>query len=227
MPEVLCLSREHFRVSAAGNRQTVVNVDAGVAPKRVPHCQSLRRDERIGFSTTIYEGLRSSNMGGERDYRSTVLNKALQRNVCAIPLQHHKLRRVQSRSLAVPKHTSQRKDLPFSCRQELLHCEFRRGMQIRIVRRSVRADERGPEPVQMGLVSRRSLKTGRLHFDETLGGEPAPQEGRNLRSGEQPATSIIVTSWTPKGPHIGSIQQTPRHQVSLSPQSPKAPGPGD
>jgi hypothetical protein len=66
-------------------------------------------------------------------------------------------------------------------------------MQERVVRRPVRQNERGLEPMQMGLVSRRSLERGRLHFDETISLEPASHEGRNLRTSEKPATSFSVS----------------------------------
>ena len=64
-------------------------------------------------------------MGGERDYRNAVLNKALQWGACPVPLQHHKFRCMEGRSLAVAENTSQRKDLAFSSGQKLFHCEFR------------------------------------------------------------------------------------------------------
>ena len=206
--------RANVSVSAsAADRQTVVNIDAGVAPKRIPHGQSLRRVERTGLPATIRKHLRSGDVGGERDHRDAILDQAFQRSVRPIPLQHHELRRVEGRSLAVAENIRQRKDLPLSGGQKLFHCEFGRGMQIRVVRRPVRQNERGLEPVQVGLVSRRSLEGGRLHFDETFGVEPAPHEGRNPRTGDQPGAPLAVSLTVPKGLRRRRAQRTPRQEV--------------
>ena len=62
------------------------------------------------------------------------------------------------------------------------------------MQRTVRQKERGLEPVQVRLVSWRSLKGGRLDFDETFGVEPAPHEDGNPRTGDQPATSFAVSA---------------------------------
>ena len=209
---ILRLSSERFRVGTADNRQTVVNVDTGVAPKRVAHRQSLWRVEWTGLPTTIHESFRSRGMGGERYYRNAVVNKALQWGVSPIPLQHHKLRRVQRRSLAIAENSTQGKDLPLSRGQKLLHREFRRGMQICLVGRPVRKNERGPEAVQVSLISWRSLEGGRLHLNEAFGIEPAPHEGRHLRSGQQPATPFSVSDLAPKGSRPGRTQETPRQK---------------
>ena len=132
-------------------------------------------------------------MGGECYYRNAVLNKALQRCVRSIPFQHHKLRRVEGSSLAVTENTSKRKDLPLPSGQKLFHCEFRRGMQIRAMRRPIWQNEVGLESVQVGLVSWRNLQGSRLHFDEAFGIEPAPHVGRNPRTGDQPGTPFAVS----------------------------------
>jgi len=52
--------------------------------------------------------------------------------------------------------------------------------------------------VQMGLVSRRGLEGGGIHFDETLGVEPAAQEARHLRPSKEPAAPLGVAVWVPK-----------------------------
>jgi hypothetical protein len=63
-------------------------------------------------------------------------------------------------------------------------------MKKNLVLRPVRQNERRPKRVQVGLVSRRNLEAGRLHLNEAFGVKPASREGRNLRTSEQPATSL-------------------------------------
>ena len=71
-------------------------------------------------------------------------------------------------------------------------------MQIRVVLGSVRQNERGLESVQVSLVSRRNLQSGRLDFDETFDIKPAPHEGQNPRTGHQPGVSLAVSLTVPK-----------------------------
>src|SRR5258708_6367142 len=85
-------------------------------------------------------------------------------------------------------------------------------MQIRVVRRPVSQDERGLEPMQVSLVSRRNLHGGRLHFDETFGVEPAPHKGRNTRTEDQPGTPLGVSPAVPKGLRRRRAQGTPRQK---------------
>ena len=50
----------------------------------------------------------------------------------------------------------------------------------------------------MGLVPRRGLEGGGIHFDETLGVEPAAQEAYDLRPSKEPATPPGVSVAAPK-----------------------------
>ena len=158
------------------------------------------------------EGFRAGDMGGEGDDRGAVLGEALQGGAGPVPFQHHKLRRVQGRSLAIAENTGQGEDPPLSRGQKLFHREFGRGVQIRLVSRPVRRNERGPEAVQVGLISRRSLEDGRLRLNEAFGVEPAPQQGRNLRSGGQPAAPFSVSVLAPKRRRHSRTQKTPRRK---------------
>ena len=80
-------------------------------------------------------------------------------------------------------------------------------MQIGVVRRPVRQNERGFESVQVRLISRRSLEGGGLHFDETSGTEPAPHGSQNTRSGEQQVAPFSVLGFAPKRSDYGGVQE--------------------
>jgi hypothetical protein len=67
--------------------------------------------------------------------------------------------------------------------------------------------------VQVSLVPWRHLERGRLHFDETFGSEPAPQEGRNAGAGDQPGPPLAVTPEAPKGSCRELAQGTLRLQL--------------
>ena len=120
-------------------------------------------------------------MRGERGQRDAVLDEPLERGVGPIPLQHREFRRVNRRSLAIAENIGQRVNPLLSGGQKFLHREFGRGMEPGFARRAARHNERRLEPVQVGLVSGRSLERRRIDLDETLGVEPAAHEARDLR----------------------------------------------
>src|SRR3974390_2019260 len=65
-PGRLRLPREGRRVGVASKRQTIVEVDACVTPKRLARRQAFRRLERIRVATSKRESLGSCDMGGKR-----------------------------------------------------------------------------------------------------------------------------------------------------------------
>ena len=201
-----------FGVGTAADRQAVVDVHPGVAQKRVPHREQFRRLERTGLPAAKHESLRAGDMGGERGQRDAVVDEALERRPGPIPLQHREFGRVQRRSLAIAENAGQRVDPLLSGGQKLLHREFGRSMQIGVARRAVRQDERRLKPVQVGLVSRRSLQGGWLHLDKTLGVEPAAQEARNLRAGGKPAAPRGILVPAPERLRRGRDQEAPRQE---------------
>ena len=207
---ILCLRSKGLGVGTAADRQAVVYVHAGVAQKRFPHGEPLRRLERTGLPTAKHEGPRSRDVGGERSQRAAVLDQALERGVGSIPLQHRKFGRVDRRSLAIAENAGQRVNPLLPDGQELLHREFGRSMQIGVARRAVRQNERCLEPVQVSLVSGRSLEGCRLHFDEILGVEPASQEARNPRPASEAGASRGVLVPTPERPRPKRDQEAPR-----------------
>ena len=208
-PDCLRLASERFGVRTAAERQAVEKVDAGMAPKRIAHGEPLRRLERIGLPAAKDERLRAGDMGGERDQRGAILDQALQRRVGPIPLQHREFRRVQRRRSRLRKTLRQREDLLLAGGEQLLHREFRRGMQIGVARRAVRRNERRREAVQMGLVAGRSLEGGGLDLDETLGVEPAPHEARDPRAGDEAGRAVGVAVPVPERSRGGRAQGTP------------------
>ncbi len=82
------------------------------------------------------------------------------------------------------------------------------------MQRPVGQNKLGPEPVQVCVVSRRNLEGGGLHFSETFGTEPTPQERRNSRSGSQPVATFSVSNLAPKGSSCGRVQERPRREAT-------------
>ena len=173
----LGLPREQRRVRLALDRQAVIEVDPGMAEEGVAHAQALGRLERARLATAEGEGFRAGDMGGERDERAAVVHHLRERRADPIPFEHGEFRRVQGGALAVAENMSQSKDLRLPGGEELLHREFRRGVQPGLARRAVRADEIGAKAVQVGFVAGRGLKGGWVDLDEALGVEPSAHDG--------------------------------------------------
>ena len=176
---VLRLTGEQRHVRRAPERQAVIEVDPGMAQKRLAHAQPLGRLERARLAAAEGEARRARHIGGERDERSAVVHQLQERRADPIPFQHREFRRVQSSALAVAKHMRQRENLRLAGGEQLLHRKFRRGVQPGLARRAVRTDKPGAKPAQMGLVARRGLERGRLDLEEAFGVEPLAHGGRD------------------------------------------------
>ena len=164
--------------------------------KGVADGDALRRLERVGPLAAECERLRARDMSDKRDKRGAVVHDPFERSACPVPFQHHELGSVQSRPLSVTEDMRQGEDALLSGGQKLLHREFGRSMEVSVQYRSVRPDERRPEPVEMRLIPGRSLERGRLRFEETLRVEPAADETRRLgalkKTGAPPGVPVAA-----------------------------------
>ncbi len=127
------LAREGRGVGIVPKRQAVVKIDPGVAAKRLARRHAFRRLKRIGPPSAKGKCLRARDMGGKRGQDGAIVHQPLERGLDAVPFQHCEFRRVESRPLAVAEHARQREDFGLTRRQQLLHREFRRCMQVGVV----------------------------------------------------------------------------------------------
>ena len=176
-PGRFSLAGKPRRVRLGAERQAVIEVDSGMPQEGVAHAHALGRLEGAGLATAECKNFRAGDMGGEREQRSAVVHYPSERGADPIPFEHRKFRRVQRGPLAVAENVSESKDLRFSGGQQLLHREFRRGMEPGLARRPTRADHVGAKPVQVGFVAGRGLKGGGVDLDEALGAEPLARDG--------------------------------------------------
>ena len=105
---------------------------------------------------------------------------------------------MQRAAFAVTEHPRQRENPPLARRQQLLHREFGRRMEIGGAGDAVRADHRRGEGVQMRLVSWRSLKGGGLDFEEAFSAEMAADERGETRPRRQARPPVGVTGRGPE-----------------------------
>ena len=179
--------------------QTVEEVDPGVAQEGVAHRQSLGRLERARRAAAEGEGLRPRDMARERHELRAIVHQRLQRRARPVPFEHREFGGVQRAAFAIPEDMRQAEDARLAGGQELLHGEFGRGMEPRLLRGSVRADEFGLEPDEMGLVAGRRLERGRIDLDEALGVEPLPHGRGDPRAQDEARAPGGVAVAGPEG----------------------------
>jgi hypothetical protein len=115
----------------------------------------------------------------------------------AIPLEHGELWVVEGAALPVAPDVPEAGDPPFAGRQQLLHGEFGRGVQIQGPADPVIADGGGREGMQMRLVARRALQSGRIHHEETLGRQVAAQRRLDPVARQQDGPTVRVDRRSP------------------------------
>ena len=105
-------------------------------------------------------------LGRQRQDLGAIVHQRLVGLARAIPFEHGELGMMQGAALAVAEHVGEGENAPLAGRQQLLAGEFRRGVQIELLRLAVRPDQLGREGVQMRLVAGRDLQRSAFDLDE-------------------------------------------------------------
>lgn len=101
-----------------------------------------------------------------------------------VPFQHREFRRMKRAALASAVDMTEAEYLPLACRQEPLHSELRRGMQVAILYRIGR---------QVRLGAGHSDDGADVHLDEALIGKPAADSGQQLCARQEKRTAVGVS----------------------------------
>ena len=161
--------------------------------------QPLRRRQRVRLAIAKAEAARPRRLGRERQDAQAIRHQRLERRRGAIPFEHREFRRMQRAALAIAEHAAQRENPPLARRQQLLHREFWRGVEIGRMASAVRADHGRCEGVKMGLVAGRSLQRRRLDFEEAFAGKTLAQRRGEARARRQARPPVGVSGRGPEG----------------------------
>ena len=88
-------------------------------------------------------------------------------------------------TLAIAEHRRERENLLFACRQQFLHRELGRRVQVEIPPLQVSAYSLSFEGMQVRLVPGRHLQAGGVHLDKSFGLEPRTNGRFNPPAREQ------------------------------------------
>ncbi len=141
---------------------------------------------------------RTRGLGRDPKQGRRIRHQPLVRFARAVPFEHGEFGMVRGATLAVAEHARQGEKPWLAGRQQLLHGEFGRRMEVEAPRPGVGSDEVGPEGFEMRLVARRHLQDGRLGLEEILCVEPSPHRGRDAIAGHQEGAAVGEDMGSPR-----------------------------
>jgi len=143
-------------------------IDIRVAGKRLRNGDPFGRRERIGRASAKCETPGPRGLGRRRQQGRAILDQHAVSLVRPVPFEHGEFGMVRRRPLAIAPHMSEAGDPPFASRQQFLHREFRRGVEVARLGGPILPDHLGGKGVQMRLVARRPLQPRRIDHHEVM-----------------------------------------------------------
>lgn len=142
--------------------------DAGMALESFNQRETLRLGESIAGSSAKSEFLSPADFRRQPQHGGAIGHQGLIAFVGPVPFEHHEFRCMQARGFARPENGGKLEDVLLSRRDQLLHREFRRGVEItaRVLARRIHPSR--PERMQMRLVAGRDLHDARLNLEKVL-----------------------------------------------------------
>ena len=193
------LGGEHVPVARrAVFREAVIKVETGMALERFAQAQALGARERVAPALAVGQRRGPRRVRRPAQEREAILLDRAERRAGAVPFKHREFGRMQGPALAVAEDVAERKDLALPRRQQLLHREFGRGVEIRVDAHPVDGAQRRGERMQMRLSAWRALQGGGVDLDEAEQVEMAADRRREARAGEQGRAAQGVEIGTPE-----------------------------
>ncbi len=165
-------------------------VDAGVTREGFDDADPFGLGIGVGLPSAKAPHPRSRGLGRDPKQGRRIRHQLPIGCARAVPLEHGEFGMMRGAALAVAKNPRQREQPRFAGRQQLLHGEFGRRVEVEAPSPSVGSDEIGPEGFEMRLVAGRNLQDWRLGLEKVLRVEPSPNRGRYAIAGHQEGAAV-------------------------------------
>jgi len=120
-------------------------VDAGIRQEGFGHAQPLRLRERVGLAAAKAKAFGTGLFRGERQEFGAIIHQALVGLADAVPFEHGEFGMVERAALSVAPDRAEAEDAPLAGGEQLLAGEFRRGVKVKRLARSIGTDSLGGE----------------------------------------------------------------------------------
>lgn len=158
--------------------------------KGLAHGQPFGRGAGVAAAAAVFEPGRAGRFGSQAHQRHAIGNDRVVAFPDAVPFEHGEFGVVQRAALPVAPDMGKAGDAPLSGRQQLLHGEFGRGVEVKRVAHAVIADRSGCKGMEVRFIAGRTLQPRRIHHDEILGREIGAQRRLDLVACEERRTAI-------------------------------------
>ena len=141
----------------------------------------------------------SAALAAVREESEAIVHHRLIGLLGAVPFDHDEFGGVQRALLAVPKDAGEIDDPPLAGGEQLLHGEFRRGVEVALEPGAAGRHQLGGEGVEMGLVARRDLQRRGLDLEEAVRVEIAAERANDRHPRQQEGPAVGMARALPEG----------------------------